>query len=393
MDINLDKAISLDLANFTISGNVSITDLTSSETINIKAGTITGNLTVNTPNATVNNNATVEGTINIKDVASGTWNEKANGNTIIVDAKNTITLNIGAGKTVEKLTLDTPVIVNVPADAKINVPVEIKANVTIITSKSLEATVAQGVTVTVKAKESEEGIEVTAPEGGGKVDLNPTPEVSKSNDVSISEVKIADVVAKVDTEDDAKYTATVPFGTELKEESLALTLAKGATKKVTLQNNIYTVIVTAEDGKATKTYTITVTIAEPQYATKPSESINTITNITQEQYNNLKFKIKGLDNVELSISELVSKLGEAKITFNQSAITYSENTITFGDNIIDAGTFKKIKSEPNADKTLPYKITILVAGEGDEVTQYKLALYLSSDQTKVEAAIEGPLGK
>lgn len=130
---------------------------------------------------------------------------------------------------------------------------------------------------------------------------------------------------------------------------------------------------------------------EVEYATKPEDSINIISDITQDQYNNLKFKIKGFDNVELSISELVEQLKEAKIIFNQSAITYNDNTITFGDDIIDVETFKAIKNVEGADKTLPYRITILVTGTDEVAVQYKLALYLSSDHTKVEAAIEGPL--
>lgn len=98
-----------------------------------------------------------------------------------------------------------------------------------------------------------------------------------------------------------------------------------------------------------------------------------------------------MGNTELTLDELVAGLETAGISFKSEAITYGNDVITFGDNIIDVDTFKAIKDDPKADKGLPYKITILVPGssEGEDVKEYKLALYLSSDQTKVESAIEG----
>lgn len=124
-------------------------------------------------------------------------------------------------------------------------------------------------------------------------------------------------------------------------------------------------------------------VPEEVYATRPENSINSITGITSS--NQLTFKIKGLDNVELTLEQL-----KTKAQFNLDAITYDKDskTITFGDDIISVEKFKLIKAYPGAKKSLPYKITILVKGEGENVEQYKLALYLSADQSKVEAAIE-----
>lgn len=211
-----------------------------SEDLNLPSGlTINDDLTVNAPNATVNNNATVSGTINIKDVKAGTWNELVSVNTLVFDAKGK-TLNLPEG--VAGLTIN--------------------ANATVITPKLVQATVAEGITVTVKGSPEDNGREYTGTAGGGKIELDPAPEAPKSNDVSINDVKVAEVAAEVNTEDATKYTVTVPYGTELTEELLTLTLAEGATKEVTLADNVYTVVVTAEDGETTKTYTITVTIAE-----------------------------------------------------------------------------------------------------------------------------------
>jgi len=102
--INLMKLVNLDLNGQTLTGSVSISSETAG-TLTISAGTITGDLTVNTPNATVNNSATVSGTTTIIDVAEGTWNELANGNKLVFNAAGR-TLNIADGATVSALTID-----------------------------------------------------------------------------------------------------------------------------------------------------------------------------------------------------------------------------------------------------------------------------------------------
>ncbi len=90
-------------------------------TLNISAGTITGNLTVDAANATVNNAATVSGTITINNVSGNTWNENASGNTILFNDTDAGTnLVIGAGQTVANLTLNGPANVTVPSDATVS---------------------------------------------------------------------------------------------------------------------------------------------------------------------------------------------------------------------------------------------------------------------------------
>lgn len=195
MDINLDKAISLDLANFTISGNVSITDLTSSETINIKAGTITGNLTVNTPNATVNNNATVEGTITITDVSSGTWNELVSGNKLIFNAENK-TLHIPTNVTVTSLTINK--------------------NATVITPKTVQATVAQDVTVTVKANKDDVGTPIKG--DNNEKPLTPPeviPETKHTLTLTGEGLASSPVAGEIADNTEVTITITVPEGKEV----------------------------------------------------------------------------------------------------------------------------------------------------------------------------------
>lgn len=89
-------------------------------TITLGAGTLTGNLTVNTPNATFVNNANVGGTVFINNVSANTWNENASGNKLEFNDPNANTnLVIAAGKTVASLTLKTQAVVTIPASSTV----------------------------------------------------------------------------------------------------------------------------------------------------------------------------------------------------------------------------------------------------------------------------------
>ncbi|WP_025785658.1 hypothetical protein [Sporosarcina sp. D27] len=117
--VTLNKLVNLDLNGQNLTGNVTITSGTSG-TLNISAGTITGNLTVDAANATVNNAATVSGTITINNVSGNTWNENASNNNIVFNDPNADTnLVIGANQTVSSLTLKTPAKVSVSTGATV----------------------------------------------------------------------------------------------------------------------------------------------------------------------------------------------------------------------------------------------------------------------------------
>ena len=168
--ISLSKLVHLDLNGQTLTGNVSITSNTAG-VLNISAGTITGTLTVDTKNATVNNAATVNDIIDIKDVATGTWNENADNNKIVVNDSTGITLNIASGKKVRSLTLNETATVTVGKGATFTNPVDIKKDSTIISKETVPAIIANNVKVTVKANKEEVGTTVIGTGSQEPVDL------------------------------------------------------------------------------------------------------------------------------------------------------------------------------------------------------------------------------
>lgn len=189
MNVVLIKLVNLDLAGKTINGNVTMTS-DATGTIDIKAGTITGDLTVDAKNATVNNNATVNGTITIKDVKSGTWNQLVDANNMVFEATGK-TLKIANGVKVENLTLNAASAkVTIAETASFTNPVEIKKETTIITTKAVNAVIANDVTVTVKADATvpdEDAVNFTGTESTNPVELDPT----KKEEVDESKAKVS----------------------------------------------------------------------------------------------------------------------------------------------------------------------------------------------------------
>ncbi len=92
------RLVDINLNGYTLTGNLSF-DTGDSGTINLYAGTITGDLTVSAPNATFNNYANVTGTVTINGVSEDTWNEYPNNNTLIwYAAGGTLHIHGGAGQ-------------------------------------------------------------------------------------------------------------------------------------------------------------------------------------------------------------------------------------------------------------------------------------------------------
>ncbi|WP_102273417.1 Ig-like domain-containing protein [Cytobacillus massiliigabonensis] len=107
IDCSLNRLVNFDFGGKTLTGNVTV-NTNEAGTLTFSNGSITGNLTVTTPNATVNNYAGVTGELTINDVSSGTWNEFADGNSIMFNDPNPNThLNIAENKTVENLTVNS----------------------------------------------------------------------------------------------------------------------------------------------------------------------------------------------------------------------------------------------------------------------------------------------
>ncbi|WP_143404788.1 hypothetical protein [Exiguobacterium sp. HVEsp1] len=144
----------------TIDGNVTITGDTSGD-IDLQNLTITGNLTVNTPNATVNNSATVNGTIDIQDVKDGTWNERTNGNTIVVNDTTGIRVVIAENIKVNSLTLNQPTTLEVSSGATFEKPVVVVKPSTIVSSQPIQLQPEQGVDVTLKSSTEDKGVVVS----------------------------------------------------------------------------------------------------------------------------------------------------------------------------------------------------------------------------------------
>lgn len=111
-DVLISKLVNLDLNGKTITGNVTIKGA-AKQTISLTNGKIVGNLTVDTPQATINNGLTVTGNTVINNVAYGTWNEKANGNKLVVNDPDGIKLTVAPGNTVAAITVAAQAVGNV----------------------------------------------------------------------------------------------------------------------------------------------------------------------------------------------------------------------------------------------------------------------------------------
>lgn len=125
---------------------------------------ITGNLTVNTPGATVNNSASVDGTITIQDVSGSTWNENASGNKLVFndpDAGTKLVLGSNAG--VASITLNKPAAVTIPSGATVGT----------LTVNAAGTTVDNTGTITVVEKNAD--VEITGNEPG---EVKPGPDVA-----------------------------------------------------------------------------------------------------------------------------------------------------------------------------------------------------------------------
>ncbi|MDD2620776.1 MAG: S-layer homology domain-containing protein, partial [Syntrophomonadaceae bacterium] len=87
---SITRSLTMNFGAYKLTGNLTFShNGTGTSTLTGNAGErISGNLTVNTPNASFNNGVTASGTVNIIDVASASWTESADGNTLTITDSN-----------------------------------------------------------------------------------------------------------------------------------------------------------------------------------------------------------------------------------------------------------------------------------------------------------------
>ena len=92
----ITRSLAINFGAYTLTGNVNfIHDGTGTSVLTGNNGNrIVGNLTVDTPNASLNNGVTVSATVTVVDVASTSWTESADGNTITITDPNGATITI-----------------------------------------------------------------------------------------------------------------------------------------------------------------------------------------------------------------------------------------------------------------------------------------------------------
>lgn len=158
-NLSVDRLANIDLNGKTVTGNVSISTDKQGE-IDITAGTITGNLTATAPAATINNSATVKGTVTINDVAVGTWNENADDNKFVINDKTGVIFNVKPGKKVAKI--------EVTAEATGDVKINNEGTITELEANS-EVTLVNKQGATVTTVSGTKDVEITG-DGAGNVD-------------------------------------------------------------------------------------------------------------------------------------------------------------------------------------------------------------------------------
>lgn len=155
----------------TISGNAT-------GTITLRNLVIKGNLIVNTPDATVNNYAAVEGSTTIQNVANGTWNEYASNNSLVVNDPDGIVLNVQQNATVKTVQLNTKTTLNVQATSTIGT-LEVKNAESVVTNEGSIKNLVTNENVTIDGKVPEivkgtgnvSGKSVTAAPENGKTEI------------------------------------------------------------------------------------------------------------------------------------------------------------------------------------------------------------------------------
>ncbi len=144
---------------------------------------------------------------------------------------------------------------------------------------------------------------------------------AKSDDAGITSVTVAGAIAIAG--EGSAYTVTVPYGTEVTAESFNI---KRSDSKATVstpvkgEGDVWTFTVTAEDGKTTKTYTVTVTVAAPKSTNAGVRSIS-VAHTPASKTNETAYTVKLQTNAEVTADsfQIVLSDEKARITAGPTA--------------------------------------------------------------------------
>jgi len=203
--------------------------------INIIGDLGSQNLTVNAPNATVNNTATTDGTIDIQDVSGNTWNENADGNTLTFnDTDEDSNLVISGNPSAVAVNTTAPVQIEENASVgTLTVTDEVSSEVNVTNNGSIEfleganaediggegAVAAPSVTIEAFETVSEGTKEITvsgtttAIEGGEQLDLavEEADEVVRSTTAEVTDGSYENTIELNDPITAGEYEVTVSY--------------------------------------------------------------------------------------------------------------------------------------------------------------------------------------
>ena len=190
-------------------------------------------------------------------------------------------------------------------------------------------------TFTVDLTAGEEG-SADAATGTSKQDgtIKATEHVTSTN-AGVTAIKVAGETAANYGD---HFAVTVPYGTEVTEESFEITLAdsKATYTSPVEENGVRSFTVTAEDGSTTATYTVTVTIGKNPEQVKADEVIGLIDNIGTVTLDS-KAKIDAAREAYEGLTEAQKELVKNYQTLEKAEARYAEllNDENAAKNVID----------------------------------------------------------
>jgi hypothetical protein len=334
----------------TITGDLTITgDITG--TITLPVGlTVNGNLNVNTPGATVNNYATVGGTINIIAVSVNTWNQYGNAGNIQMGAPGA-TFYFFSGNITQGVSLTNPC--NVVINASTYLPLIIVtedaegSDIENLGSGELNITADGNITVAGNVNVTGSGIPVERT-ARGSLALSPASAVYNTNiDMEVTYTIGEDLVS-------GNITITIPGTFTLNENADSLNIAgSGATTVLANADASYNSnVLTVENLNLNKNDAIVLTLSTQSISdTGTYDFAATAQNSTKLTSNAATARFTSLLNNNANLSALAVSFGTLDPVFSSSTIAYTVN-VTYDVSSFDVTA---TLSDPEA--------SILISGE------------------------------